>query len=152
MIIKMKGVNGILELYEDKVTIKRVGLVSKLTQGFTKGDKTIYIRNISGIDFKEGGNFVNGYIQFTLSGGNEKISGGAFQATKDENTVMFKKSDNNVALKIKREIESIQKEREGRGGTGVNRAEELRNFKELLDDGIISEEDFEREKERILGK
>ena len=75
MLMEFHGVNGQLELYADKIIIKRKGVLSKLTQGFTKGDKTIYIKQISGIDFKLGGNVVNGFIQFTLPGGNEKKVG-----------------------------------------------------------------------------
>jgi len=42
-LFELKGVNGQLELYNDKVIIRRKGFVSKMTQGFFKGDKTIYL-------------------------------------------------------------------------------------------------------------
>ena len=70
--MKLNGVNGQKELYKDKIIIKRKGTISKMIPWFTKGDKTIYIKQISVIDFKPGGNLVNGYIQFTMLGGNEK--------------------------------------------------------------------------------
>jgi hypothetical protein len=43
LLYELKGVNGQIELYSDKVIIKRKGALAKLTQGFFKGDKTIYI-------------------------------------------------------------------------------------------------------------
>ncbi|CAK7002269.1 DUF4429 domain-containing protein [Tissierella sp.] len=149
MLMELKGVNGQLELYNDKVIIRRKGALAKLTQGFTKGDKTIYLRQITGIDFKLGGNLVNGYIQFTLPGGNEK-SKGAFEATQDENSVMFKKKDNDIAMQIKSKIEELQ-QKEINPTSNTSNAEEIRKYKELFDEGIITEEEFDKKKKELLG-
>lgn len=148
MLMELKGVNGQLELYEDKVIIKRKGALAKLTHGFTKGEKSIYIRQITGIDFKPGGNLVNGYIQFTVPGGNEKVRG-AFEAAQDENSIMFRKKDNDVARQIKEKIEEIQQR--GSNNTSVSGADEIKKYKELLDEGIITEEEFNKKKKEILG-
>ncbi len=148
MLMELKGVNGQLELYEDKVIIKRKGALAKITQGFTKGDKTIYIRQITGIDFKPGGNLVNGYIQFTVPGGNEKGKG-AFEAVQDENSVMFKKKDNDIAIKIKEKVEELQQR--SSSNTSVSGADEIKKYKELLDEGVITEEEFNKKKKEILG-
>lgn len=145
----LNGVNGQLELYDDKVVIKRKGALAKMTQGFTKGDKTIYIRQITGIQMKLGGNLVNGYIQITLPGGNEK-SKGAFEATQDENTVMFKKADNDIAIAIKEKIEAIQQRNDGPKQT-YSGADEIMKFKNLLDNGIITQDEFDKKKKEILG-
>ncbi|EKO1912189.1 SHOCT domain-containing protein [Clostridium botulinum] len=147
MLLSLKGVNGQLELYEDKVIIKRKGILAKLSQGFTKGDKTIYLRQIAGIDLKPGGNLVNGYIQFTLPGGNEKTKG-AFEATQDENSIMFLKKYNDVAMQIKQKIEELQQQGHNPITSG---ADELRKYKELMDDGIITEDEFNKKKKELLG-
>jgi len=84
-----KGVNGALELLENKVRIKRKGFSSLILHGL-KGDKEILIRQISSIQFKKASNFTNGYIQFSFLGGTE-AHGGLLQSTQDENTVMFSK-------------------------------------------------------------
>lgn len=147
--MELKGVNGQMELYNDKIIIKRKGLLSKMTQGFTKGDKSIYIRQISGIDFKPGGTFINGYLQFSMAGGNEGV-GGAFQAGGDENTVMFTKKENDKAITIKEKIEELQGVTNSKVEAPSD-ANELRKFKELMDDGIISEEEFEAKKKQVLG-
>lgn len=54
------------------------------------GTKTIFLRRLTAIQFKEAGNMTNGYIQFIFPGSLED-KGGLFEATKDENTVMFNK-------------------------------------------------------------
>lgn len=148
MILELPGINGQIELYDDKIIIKRKGVLSKITQGFTKGDKTIYLNQITGIDLKLGGNMINGYMQFTIPGGNEKDKG-AFQATQDENSVMFKKAYNDIAHELKEKIEKLQQQ--SKNGNKLSGADEIRKYKALLDDGIITEEEFNKIKKELLG-
>jgi hypothetical protein len=151
VIYTLNGVNGQLELYADKVVIKRKGALAKMTQGFFKGDKTIYLKQISGIQVKPGGTFVNGYIQFTLPGGNESVKG-INAATKDENTVVFNKKDNDLVQKIKAKIEELQASmNSGTVVQQVSAADEIKKFKELLDEGVITEEEFNQKKKQLLG-
>jgi hypothetical protein len=147
----LNGTDGQLELYEDKIIIKRKGMLSKMTQGFFKGDKTIYLKQISGIQLKLSGNFVSGYIQFTIPGGNENTKG-IWSATKDENTVFFTKKNNELAQKIKAKIEELQSSMNS--GTVIQQtstADEIKKFKELLDEGVITEEEFNQKKKQLLG-
>lgn len=149
--MELKGVNGQLQLYEDKVIIIRKGVLSKLTQGFFKGDKTIYLSQISGIQLKPGTNLTNGYIQFTLSGGNENTKG-IMKATKDENTVMFAKKNNKLVEEIKNEIERLKRATQSPGVVmQASAADEIRKYKQLFDDGIILEEEFNSKKKALLG-
>ncbi|HYF83339.1 MAG TPA: DUF4429 domain-containing protein [Clostridia bacterium] len=151
-LMELKGINGQLELYEDKIVMKRKGALSKLTQGFFKGDKSIYLSQISEIQVKPGTWATNGYIQFTLSGGNENTKG-IFDATKDENAVIFSKKDNDLVSRIKDKIEEL-KTSLNKTGTVINSlspADEIKKYKELLDDGIITEEEFNKKKKDLLG-
>jgi hypothetical protein len=151
ILFRLDGVNGQLELYPDKLIIKRKGVLAKVTQGFFKGDKTIYLRQISSIQVKPGTAFTNGYIQFTLAGGNENTKG-LFNATQDENTVMFAKKHNQLVEQIKAKIEELQNTATV-AGTPVqaSAAEEIKKFKELLDQGIITQEEFDKKKKQLLG-
>ncbi len=149
MLMELRGVNGQLQLYEDKVIITRKGALSKFTQGFFKGDKTIYLSQISGIQVKPGTSFTNGYIQFTLSGGNESTKG-LLKATHDENTVMFQKKDNQLVEKITSEIEKLKKTVQAPVQVQRSSADEIRKYKQLLDDGIITEEEFNKKKSALL--
>jgi len=155
IIYELKGVNGQIELYEDIVVIKRKGALSKMTQGFFKGNKDILINKISAIQLKEGTVFTNGYIQFTLSGGNENTSG-LLEATHDENTVIFKKSDNDLAKQIRDKIYELQSNQDqSRNATIINEtsstADEILKFKQLLDAGVITQEEFDAKKKQLLG-
>lgn len=149
MIMELNGVNGQIELYQDQIIIKRKGVISKLSQGFFKGDKTIYLTQISSIQVKPGSMITNGYIQFSLSGGNESTKG-IMKATKDENTVMFAKKDNDLVNKIKAEIEQIKNLSQQHPKAEVSAADEIRKYKQLFDDGIISEEEFNLKKRELL--
>lgn len=84
-----EGVNGQIELSYSKIDITRKGLKAFATHGFD-GTKTIFLRKLTALQFKEAGKMTNGYIQFIFSGSTED-KGGIWSATKDENTVMFNK-------------------------------------------------------------
>jgi hypothetical protein len=147
----LKGVNGQLELFPDKVVIRRKGVLAFMTQG-VKGDTTIRLESITGVQLKPGGVLLNGYIQFTLPGGLES-RGGIFDATKDPNTIMFRKASNSDAATIKNYIEDWKTNRgtfESGSTTHVSVADELRKLKSLYDDGVLSKQEFERQKQRLI--
>ena len=104
-LIEAKGINGLLILGKGYIEIIRKGFMSFMTQGL-KGNKKIAIKQISAVQFKPVGTFTNGYIQFSFIGGKE-AKGGLFQGTMDENTVMFKKTQQEDFEKIKAEVEKI---------------------------------------------
>ena len=148
----LKGVNGQLTIYENKVIIERGGALGFLTQGLA-GAKTIPMDSIMSIQFKEGNMWTNGFIQFGIMGGQE-AHGGGLNATQDENTVMIKAATNDDARAIKDYVEGIILNRSKNNGTIVQQAspaEELKKFKELLDMGVISQAEFDAKKKQILG-
>lgn len=101
----LKGVNGQLYVHENKVEITRKGTLGFLTNGLS-GLKTLPMKNIVSIQVKYGTALTNGYIQFNIMGKSES-TGGLFNAVQDENTVVFKKKQNNLARQIKDYIEQI---------------------------------------------
>lgn len=150
-ILSMPGVGGQLDLYENKVVIRRKGAIAMMSHGLS-GDKEILIRNITGVQLKLGGALFNGFIQFTIPGGNESKKG-ISAATQDENTVMFKKSENDLAQSIKNKIEQIQEGlSQPQAVAASSPIDEIRKLKGLLDDGIISQEDFDKKKSALLAK
>ncbi len=151
LLYELKGINGQLELYEDKIIIKRKGALSKMTQGFFKGDKTIYINQITGIQVKPGTLWTNGYIQITVPGGIESKKG-LLDAIHDENSVVFTGENNELVNQIKSKIEELMSRQ--RTGSIINQlspTDEIRKYKELLDDGVITQEEFEQKKKQLLG-
>jgi hypothetical protein len=151
-VIILHGVNGQVELFNNKIIIKRAGVMAKLYQGFFKGEKTLYIDQISGIQIKRGSIFVYGYIQFVLKGSQEN-KGGLFDSTHDENTVMFQETNNKIAIEIRERIEELRKlnSRSPILHQSLSNADEIRKFKKLLDDGIITQEEFNKKKKEFLG-
>ena len=141
------GHNGQIEVLEDRIVISRKGVFGFLL----KGDKTIPFASITAVQFKTASAFFNGYIQFTVHGGNES-RGGIASAGTDENSVMFRagrQAEEFARLKaiVEAKISSAQ------SGHARHRsaADEVEKFAALRDRGIITEEEFQQKKLGMLG-
>lgn len=151
-IYTMKGVQDLLEVFEDKVTITPKGVLGFLNKGI-KGTKEIPFHSIVAVQFKEAGAVFSGYIQFTIPGGNES-KGGIFNATKDENTFMFaEKKNNDLAIEIKTYIDSaVRKSKTQQTNLPTtNLSDELQKLAGLKEQGILSDEEFQAAKKRLIG-
>ena len=146
----LRGVNGQIEVYNDRVVIKRKGFLAKTTQGFFKGDKTFYINQLSGVQVKHGTVLTRGYIQFVVAGSRES-KGGLYSAVGDENTVMFAQKDNNFVDSMQQYIEKARSTPVQQVSTPVSMADEIKKFKQLLDDGVITQAEFDKQKAKLLG-
>jgi len=143
-IISFKGRNGKVELYKDFLRLDRNTAMGFLNQGF-KGQKDIYFKNITAIQIKEPG-FSVGYLQFSILGGNES-RGGIFAAVKDENTICFNGNDKyKQALKIKEYIEKKQQA----GNQVFDVSSKIEKMYLLFEKGILTKDEFEKEKKKIL--
>ena len=150
-----KGGKTKIIISDGTLTISRPGIVSKFSHGFV-GDKTILINNISAVQLKKAG-FARGYIQCILPGTTEKKVG-IVNGSIDENIIYFdagfnKDEINANAEEIKLYIENYNSSNtKNTSETQVqkNKYDELKQIKELLDDGVINQEEFEKEKEKIL--
>jgi len=134
--------------------MKPKGLGGLLIHGL-KGTKEIFFSSISAIQFKELGTFTAGYIQFTISGGDENV-GGLFGAVEDENSFMFKGKQNiTKVIKAKNYIESvIQKSRSPQAPAPVptnSLSDELQKLAELRQQGLLSEAEFQAAKQKLIG-
>lgn len=145
---------SIIILEDDKITIRRKGLFSFSNYGL-KGDKTIQISSITGTQYKPY-SFTNGYLQFIIMGSQES-KGGLGAAQKDENAVCWAyKKCNQYAEEIIKYIEQYNSNKNKNNGNvyNINKQEDkydqLAKIKKLLDDGVLSQEEFENEKKRIL--
>ena len=155
MVYKFDGGAGdILLVYEDRVTIRRKGLVNVIVMGL-KGDKTLYLSDITSIQFKKAG-ITAGYIQFSIPGGVEG-SGGVFDAVQDENTITFKENDKlaeEIVSYLNGQLRKI-KSPTPQTTTIVNQvsvADELMKFKGLLDAGILTQQEFDKKKSELLNQ
>jgi ribosomal protein S27AE len=149
----MKGVQDLLEVFEDKVTIAPKGVLGFMNKGL-KGTKTIPFSSISAIQFKEAGAVFSGYLQFTIPGGNES-KGGVFSAASDENTFMFAEKKNNVlATQIKDFIEikvqELRTPRVTQSQITTSLSDELQKLASLRDNGILTDQEFQSAKSRLI--
>lgn len=141
---EFKGYNGTLVLTKTGVVIKRGLKGFLLGGGRLRGDKTIPYSSIVAVQLKKAG-LTAGYLQLTLKGGSE-AKAGLLQSTMDENTINFH-SKNKVFEKAKGLIEKRIVEPHQ---TGTSDLDELEKLAELKDKGIITEEEFQKKKEKIL--
>lgn len=148
--LTIKGVSGkAITVDGGKVIITKKGMLT------AKREKVIPISNISGVEVKKPG-MVNGFIQIQIAGQKSgdssfTFTGGAFDAASDENSVLFSsKSDYSVALKMQEHILSYN-DRPSQQPAATSAADEIVKFKGLLDQGIITQEEFDSKKKQLLG-
>lgn len=150
----LEGNNGQLYVYENKIEITRKGLSALAHQG-VKGTKTIPISEIKNIQLKLAKAF-DGYIQFAV-GGSVEGKWGLREAYHDENTITFDSMLNKKAQDIKDYIENIilnkgnPQAAAGASTSGTNEiTDEIKKYKELLDIGAITPEEFDKKKKQLL--
>ena len=152
--MEAKGYNGSLILTENSIIIKRTGLMSKLQ--FGSSDKEIPLRSLTAVQFKETSFWSNlGYIQLIYPGSVEKQVRILDGASSDENTVLFKKSQENAFKAIKQELNNIITKGFQVASISQNSSNsdlnDLEKLADLKNKGIITEEEFNTKKKQILG-
>ena len=157
---RVKSILGqVMYVYDDRVILTQEGARGLFTKGL-QGEKTYYYNDITSVQFKNCG-WTTGFIEFTMAGGIDR-QGGAFSGVNNDNRFTFSKPTIGAAKKLAEEMETINtfiqaKIRECKNGTRVTNiqansdADEIRKFKELLNEGIITQEEFEAKKKQILG-
>ena len=148
------GMTKILRVYNDRVSLQIIkNLRSFMTSNFFGGTKEIFYSDIIGVQYKEAGSVVAGYIQF------ETASGRAKDNFNNENSFTFSDAylKNEVALQVVNFVRA--KVREARAPQAapvqvvqqVSAADELKKLKDLLDAGAITQEEFDEQKKKLLG-
>lgn len=141
---------AIVVLEDDKITIKRKGFMALMNHGL-KGEKTIMLNSISGIQYKASG-IAAGYLQIVVIGSYESKRG-LQDALKDENTIGFAGGEyNKQALEIKSFLETYIANKNQTNYTvkESDKYDQLSKIKKLLNDGVLTQEEFEEEKRKIL--
>lgn len=152
--MEVKGHTGTVVFDGDFVTIKRTGFNARMTVG--KGEKRLPLSSITAVQWKPAGALANGFIQFTVPGGNEsrsRMGSQTHDAVRDENSVVFIKKQMPAFEELRAAIEQAIAER---GRPAVPAApdplQQLKQLGELRDAGILSEQEFEAKKGQILGR
>jgi hypothetical protein len=151
--VEVKGHNGTVNWDGTFITIKRTGFLARASVG--KGEKRIPIVSVSAVQWKPAGSLVNGFIQFTLAGGNEarsKFGSQTTDAAKDENSVIFVKKQMADFESLRATIEAAITQRLLPQTPQADQLTQLQKLGELRDAGILSDEEFTSKKAEILGR
>lgn len=154
----VNNLGRILDVYENKVIFTSTQATSTIATGLvfgtsmTQGEKTIYFKDAIGVQYKPS-SIADGYIQVETAAGGVSTSGSQYGG---ENSIQFsgKKSNEEaeiIVAFIRKQIEDIKNSPVGGVVQQVSPAEELKKFKELLDLGIITQEEFDAKKKDLLG-
>ncbi|MFS0788542.1 SHOCT domain-containing protein [Shouchella sp. 1P09AA] len=154
--VKFDGVDGTLELTKDTVTI----YYKRFLHSGGSGKKSIYIKDISAITLSPQ-TLVNG--KFEIHHGNYSSRNLNPLALGSNEISIGNINEYNRFLQAKELIERIKHYHDSHNDfensynqyaepahTPRSTADELREFKALLDEGIISEEEFEKKKMELL--
>jgi hypothetical protein len=147
----MDGVNDVLEVFNNKVTITpKTDNASIIVRGL-KGTKSIPYSSITTVQFRKA-NPINGYIQLSLAGAIES-GGGVINAISDENTVFFTQWNNELAEKIRDYIEDRLheiKRPQPSQVSGASLSDEIRKLSELKAQGVMSDAEFDAAKRKLI--
>ena len=152
----VNNLGKILDVYENKVVYTSTQSTSTVVTALvfggstTQGEKTIYFKDAVGVQYKPS-KITDGYIQVETAAGGASAS----QAYGGENSIQFGGSCNAdaeiIVAFIRKKIEEIKNVPAGGFVQQASPAEELKKFKELLDMGIITQEEFDAKKKHLLG-
>lgn len=137
---------GDISVYEDKIVRK----VKFMQAGPNNpvGEVTIPISQIVQVEVGENG--FQRLLTFKTAASEDRLGPWA-----GKNSVAFGRKDYEMADKIKDFVEKKILERDNHGNSNkvesVSSADEIKKFKELLDLGIISQEEFDAKKKQLLG-
>lgn len=157
--MQLKCTNGIIYIYEDKVVISRKTLAGFIAQGI-KGDKTIYYKDLTGVEYKKPSIWSNGYIKFIIPGTKEQnqsvtMLGTTMEAMQDSNSLILRafnkkipKESEKIYKYILKKIEETKESKENNKSNSS--ADEILKYKHLLDEGIINQEEFNIKKKELL--
>ena len=153
----VNSLGKILDVYENKVVFTSTQSTSTVITGLvfgssmTQGEKTIYFKDAIGVQYRPS-SIADGYIQVETAAGGVSTSSSQYSG---ENSIQFGGKLNAeaeiIANYIRSKIEEIKNAPVGGIIQQASPAEELKKFKELLDMGVITQEEFDAKKKEILG-
>lgn len=147
-----------LEVYEKYIVLTFVQTgsissnISNVIKGGSNGAKHINIADITAIQFKEPMGMTVGFIQFTFPGSGESKAG-VVASINDENSIPVSPRNLQIAKEI---VSYIEKRRDELSESqkvhsiSTSSADEIKKFKDLLDSGIITQNEFDEKKKQLL--
>lgn len=154
----VNNLGKILDVYDNRVVFTSTQSTSTVITGLvfgnstTQGEKTIYYKDAIGVQYKPSA-IADGYIQVETAAGHMTSSSSQYGG---ENSIQFSGKERNAEAEIivafiKQKIDEIKNAPIGGVVQQISPAEELKKYKELLDLGVISQEEFDIKKKQLLG-
>ena len=145
LLLTVSGNESILEIYDDHVVIKAKNNILSAVRG-KYGQKEFPFSEISSVQYKEASYFLQGFILFEYHG----CSSGGNVYLKDNSFTFDKKHNKNNQIKdaynlIKDRISACKN-----SSCSLSAAEEIAKYKKLLDDGAITQDEFDEVKRKLL--
>lgn len=144
----LKGAQKLLTVYDDRIVLTQIkNLRAFLSSSWTTGTKEIYFSNMTSVQYREPTTWLLGYIQFEVPGigmGNNFGSENSWTFGSD-----MAKQANEVVEYIRKRLTELKSNKGSQ--PALSSADEILKFKNLLDAGIITPEEFEAKKKEILG-
>lgn len=148
--MEIRGINENLELAKDKVIIRRFGTTNAQTTGLNS-DRIIFIADITGMQMKPAAT-MSGYILFSHAD-SHPFEGGIVEASHYPDAFIFGQESNEEVASFKWKVEQLMhefKQHPAPNPPKGNLAEELRSLAELKQQGLLTEEEFEAAKKKLL--
>lgn len=148
--IEAAGQGGQMLFDGQYVTITRNGFLARATHG--RGDKKIPLTAISAVQWKPAG-LTNGFIQLSIGGADRQAAKGGrtMNAAKDENSVVFTKKQQPQFEALRAALEQAIASQHASATPAASVADELAKLAELHRQGVLSDEEFAAQKQRLLG-
>ncbi len=145
-IFKLKGNVADLEVYEDHVVcIGKTTFKAALMGRAYTGTKEYYYSDMTAVKYKAPST-INGFLSFDFPG-SDNIEETFWFDRKKEIIAEFEKAYEY----IKERIAFYKAQKNAPSNHPLSSADELKKFKELLDAGIITQEEFDAKKKQLLG-
>lgn len=137
---------------DDILTIHKGGVANKITM--MDGDKSFEISQITTVQVKKQSMLLPGYLQIS-SAGNVDGAGLLNGLGSENSVVIYNDEQYQAGLEVKKYVEENRKKYRNTGATTVvntkSPAEQIKEYKELLDMGVITQEEFDAKKKDLLG-
>jgi hypothetical protein len=153
---EVRGQNGQVVFDGTYVTIRRKGFIARNTIG--KGEKRIPVGSIVSVQWKPASAVFRGFIQFETAGvGGTRSRAGSqtHDALRDENSVVFTKPQMAAFAALRAAVEQALAERHNpqrmHQQPAPSIADELAKLAALMQQGVISRQEFDEQKARLLG-
>lgn len=148
----MDGEAKTLFVYKEhiKISIKQ-NVRSLVTHNLFGGEKKIYYDNILGVQFRPCTSMVLGYIQVELANDFSKNNFNSEGSVTFSDRKISNEKAQEIADYIDNRIREIKQPKQIFVDNNFSKADELLKYKTLLDQGVLTEEEFAQKKKELLG-